>query len=76
MLAIVNEAYRALGEHVALRADIDLAMRLGAGHPVGPFERVAELGGASGVVAGLRRFGQNGPRFDPAPALLREATAG
>ena len=38
-LAIVNEAYRALGEGVATVADIDLALRLGAGHPVGPFER-------------------------------------
>ena len=75
MLAIVNEAYRALGEHVATRADIDLAMRLGAGHPVGPFERAATLGGASVVATGLRRFEQNGPRFAPAPALLREATA-
>jgi 3-hydroxybutyryl-CoA dehydrogenase len=75
VLAIVNEAYRALGEHVAKRADIDLALRLGAGHPVGPLERVATLGGASVVAAGLRRFEQNGPRFAPAPALLREATA-
>jgi 3-hydroxybutyryl-CoA dehydrogenase len=76
VLAIVNEAYQALGEHVAQRADIDLALRLGAGHPVGPFERVAELGGPSGVVAGLSRFRGNGPRFDPAPALVQEATAG
>ena len=38
-LAIVNEAYRALGDGVATAADIDLALRLGAGHPIGPFER-------------------------------------
>ena len=34
-LAVVNEAYRALGDGVATAADIDLAMRLGAGHPIG-----------------------------------------
>ncbi len=31
-IAIVDEAYRALGDGVATAADIDLALRLGAGH--------------------------------------------
>jgi len=69
-LAIVNEAYRALGLAVATEADIDLAMRLGAGHPTGPFERVHGLGGPAGVLAGLRRHASDGPRYEPAPALL------
>jgi 3-hydroxybutyryl-CoA dehydrogenase len=69
-IAIVNEAYRALGEGVATPADIDLAMHLGAGHPAGPFERAEALGGAASVLEGLRRYGREGPRFDPAPALL------
>jgi 3-hydroxybutyryl-CoA dehydrogenase len=69
-LAIVNEAYRALGEGVATVADIDLALRLGAGHPVGPFERADELGGTGAVAAALRRHAADGPRFEPAPALL------
>ncbi len=73
VLAIVNEAYRALEEQVASKPDIDLALRLGAGHPVGPFERVAGLGGAAGVVAALGRLSAAGPRFDPAAALLAEA---
>jgi 3-hydroxybutyryl-CoA dehydrogenase len=73
-LAIVNEAYRALGEGVASAADIDLAMRLGAGHPVGPFERAAALGGTEGVLAGLRRDADGGPRFDPAPMLRNGST--
>ena len=71
-LAIVNEAYRALGEGVATAADIDLAMRLGAGHPTGPFERVTALGGPAAVLEGLRRHAGAGPRFEPAPALLRD----
>ena len=71
-LAIVNEAYRALGEGVATVADIDLALRLGAGHPVGPFERAVELGGTAAVLAALRRHAADGPRFEPAPALLAD----
>jgi 3-hydroxybutyryl-CoA dehydrogenase len=69
-LAIVNEAFRALGEGVATAADIDLALRLGAGHPVGPIERAAGLGGTGGVVTSLRRYATHGQRFEPAPALL------
>jgi 3-hydroxybutyryl-CoA dehydrogenase len=69
-LAIDNEAYRALGERVATAADIDLAMRLGAGHPRGPFEHVEALGGTDGLLDALRRYAGTGPRFEPAPALL------
>ena len=43
-LAIINEAYRAVEEGVAAPPDVDVAMRLGAGHPRGPFERIDELG--------------------------------
>jgi 3-hydroxybutyryl-CoA dehydrogenase len=68
-LSIVNEAYRALGDGVATAADIDLAMRLGAAHPLGPFERVAELGGASAARQAIGALASDGPRFDPAPAL-------
>ncbi len=39
LAAIDAEARLALGEGVATAPDIDLAMRLGAGHPSGPFER-------------------------------------
>jgi 3-hydroxybutyryl-CoA dehydrogenase len=73
-LAIVNEAYRAFGEGVASAADIDLAMRLGAGHPIGPFVRTAAMGGPAAVVAALERLAPGGSRFMPAPAL-REGAA-
>ena len=75
VLAIVNEAYRALGDRVAGAADIDLALRLGAGHPEGPFECAARLGGPAVVVARLERWGSAGPRFDPARTLLEAARA-
>lgn len=39
--AIDAEAQHALEEGIASAADIDLAVRLGAGHPQGPFERAA-----------------------------------
>ena len=37
--AIASEARLAVDERVASEADIDAAMRLGAGHPKGPFEK-------------------------------------
>ena len=39
LAAIGAEAHRAVDEGVAAREDVDLALRLGAAHPVGPFER-------------------------------------
>ena len=39
LAAIDAEARFAADEDVATEADIDLALRLGAGHPMGPFER-------------------------------------
>jgi 3-hydroxybutyryl-CoA dehydrogenase len=77
VLAIVNEAYRALGDGVASAADIDLALRLGAGHPDGPFERVNALGGPAAVVARLEHWRSAGPRFVASPTLIEAArTAG
>jgi 3-hydroxybutyryl-CoA dehydrogenase len=44
LAAIDDEAHRALADGVASEADIDTALRLGAGHPHGPFERHARSG--------------------------------
>ena len=75
VLAIIIEACRALEEQVALQADIDLALCLGAGHPRGPFEQVDRFGGPAGVVARLDRFVSQGhARFEPV-VLLRERAA-
>jgi len=72
-LALINEAYRAAGDGVADPPDIDVAMRLGAGHPHGPFERARALG-LGQVVRGLavleRRYGA---RYRVAPALWQIA---
>jgi 3-hydroxybutyryl-CoA dehydrogenase len=73
-LAIINEAYHAAGEGVAQPPDIDRAMKLGANHPHGPFERAASLG-LRNVIAGLREMEQQyGERFRVAPALWQIAS--
>jgi len=77
-LAIVNEAYRAVGERVADAPDIDLAMRLGAGHPRGPCERAGQLGLRT-LVARLRDLqasttALSGDQYEVAPALWQIAT--
>ena len=41
---IINEAYYALQEGTASRADIDLAMKLGTNYPYGPFEWCERIG--------------------------------
>jgi 3-hydroxybutyryl-CoA dehydrogenase len=73
-LPIVNEAYHAVGEGVATPPDIDRALRLGASHPRGPFERAGELG-LGVVVKGLAALESvHGERFAVAPALWRVAS--
>jgi 3-hydroxybutyryl-CoA dehydrogenase len=77
-LAIVNEAYRAVEERVASPQDVDLAMRLGANHPEGPFERAGHLG-LRAVVEGLRRQHEaatlSADQYEIAPLLWQLATA-
>jgi 3-hydroxybutyryl-CoA dehydrogenase len=72
-LAIINEAYLAAGEGVAEAGDIDRALKLGANHPTGPFERAGQLG--LGVVidrlAGYEQI--HGERYRVAPVLWQIA---
>jgi 3-hydroxybutyryl-CoA dehydrogenase len=72
VLAIVNEAYRALGDRVATADDIDRAMQLGANHPFGPFEWAREAGLAE-VAAMLDHLSaDDSDAFRPALPLRRE----
>jgi 3-hydroxybutyryl-CoA dehydrogenase len=70
-LAIVNEAFRALDEGVAAdAATIDLAVRLGAAHPQGPFSWAHDQG-LPVVLAGLEALAPGDPdAFSPARGLL------
>jgi len=76
ILAIVNEAYRALGDRVATADNIDLAMRLGANHPFGPFQWAREMG-LTEVAAMLDRLSDDDTdAFRPTLTLLRAVRAG
>jgi 3-hydroxybutyryl-CoA dehydrogenase len=77
-LALINEAYRAIGEGVADPADIERALKLGAGHPVGPLELAGSLG-LRQVVSRLRELdrtwgAQSGDQFQVARTLWQMAT--
>jgi 3-hydroxybutyryl-CoA dehydrogenase len=65
LLPIVDEAFRALAEGVAGEKDIDTALRLGAAHPLGPFERARQLGGFGAVARRLRELAADDPTFAP-----------
>jgi 3-hydroxybutyryl-CoA dehydrogenase len=69
LLPIVDEAFRLEAEGVATRADIDVALRLGAAHPMGPFERATEAGGPRAVAERLRELARSDPGLAPSDAL-------
>jgi len=73
ILAIVNEAYRALGDRVASAGDIDLAMKLGANHPFGPFEWAARTGLQEVALSLDGLSDEDADTFRPALELLRAA---
>ncbi len=68
------EAMRMVEQGVASAADIDTAMKLGYGHPMGPLE-LTDLVGLD-VRLGIAEYLANaiGPSFDP-PQLLRDKVA-
>jgi 3-hydroxybutyryl-CoA dehydrogenase len=77
LLPVLNEACFALDEGLASSRDIDLAMRTGAGMPMGPFE-LADLIGLDvtlEVAATMaREFGD--PKYRPSQVLRRLVDAG
>ncbi|MEP6462716.1 MAG: 3-hydroxyacyl-CoA dehydrogenase [Frankiaceae bacterium] len=69
---LVNLAVDALHQGVASAADIDLAMRLGANHPMGPLEW-GDRWGAASVLSILDHLqdAYRDPRYRPSPLLRR-----
>jgi 3-hydroxybutyryl-CoA dehydrogenase len=77
LLPVLNEAAFALDEGIASARDIDLAMKSGAGMPMGPFE-LADLIGldiALEVSETLQRE-TGDPKYRPAASLRRLVDAG
>jgi 3-hydroxybutyryl-CoA dehydrogenase len=70
-LAIDLEAIRARDDGVATATDIDIALRLGAAHPIGPFEHIERIGGPEALMAQVQPFVERGPRFAPPASLGR-----
>jgi 3-hydroxybutyryl-CoA dehydrogenase len=73
----LNEAVKLLDSGYAKREDIDMAMKLGAGHPMGPLELIDLVGldACAQILESLaEQFAE--PRFAPAPALRQLTTAG
>ncbi len=74
---IINEAVYALSEGVASAQDIDAAMRLGTGYPLGPLEWADRMGidQVLAVLEGLaEEFGAE--HYRPAPLLRKMVAAG
>jgi 3-hydroxyacyl-CoA dehydrogenase/enoyl-CoA hydratase/3-hydroxybutyryl-CoA epimerase len=80
VLAMINEAARALGDGIAARpGDVDVAMITGTGFP--PFRggllRYADSLGTSAVLTRMERLEhRHGERFEPAPLLRERAASG
>lgn len=72
LVPMLNEAIFALQEGLASAEDIDLGMKLGCGHPIGPLA-LADLIGLDTLLAIIESFYQSfsDPKYRPAP-LLRE----
>lgn len=70
---IINEAYRAWEEGVSSKEEIDTAMQLGTNYPYGPFDWTRRIGAAN-IVALLQKLEATKESYQPAPALVKEAT--
>lgn len=73
--AFMIEAVRLVDEGVASPEDIDIACRLGLGHPLGPFELMDRVTSNLCVQAQEIMYEAYGERFRP-PALLKQRVRG
>ena len=73
---LMIEAVRLVEEGVASPADIDLACKLGLGHPMGPFELMDATTSSLCLQAQQIMFEAYGDRFRPRPLLKQRVQAG
>ena len=77
LMPMLNEAFFARMENIGGAADIDLCMKLGMRHPMGPLE-LADFIGLDTCLAVLRVMHQGfgDPKFRPCPLLVKMVAAG
>lgn len=73
---LMIEAVRLVEEGVASPEDIDLACKLGLGHPMGPFELMDATTSSLCLQAQQIMFDAYGERFRPRPLLKQRVMAG
>ena len=77
LVPILNEAAIAFDEGVAKREDVDTAMKLGAGMPMGPLELLDMVGVDIGLdVMEILQKEYGDPKYRPSPLLRRMVDAG
>jgi 3-hydroxybutyryl-CoA dehydrogenase len=74
---VISVATEIAQQRIATAQDVDLAVRMGLGYPVGPLSMGDELGPARvlAVLEGIHRT-TGDPRYRPGPWLRRRATLG
>lgn len=77
LIPVLLESIRALDENIASQRDIDLAVRAGAGFPMGPFELADIVGLDVALEVSETMYRELGDqRFAPPPRLRRMVEAG
>lgn len=77
LVPFMLDAIRALEEGVATKEDIDAGMKLGCGHPMGPFELLDFVGlDTTYLIANIMFEEFREQRFAPPPLLRRMVLAG
>lgn len=76
LFAFFNEAWRAVDEGVATVADVDKAVKLGLGHPVGIFQMQDLVGLDNAISVSSILYEEYGERYKPSPLLKKKVAAG
>ncbi|KPK96745.1 MAG: hypothetical protein AMJ95_12465 [Omnitrophica WOR_2 bacterium SM23_72] len=75
LFAFFNEAWRIVNEGGATPEDIDKAVKLGLGHPVGIFQMQDLVGLDNALAVSNVLYEEYGERFKPSPVLKRKVAA-